>query len=187
MQKLFSKPFLPSFERMNEALHEYFVIYKPKDIVSGDFYWFAHLEDKIFIATVDCTGHGVPGAFMSMIGSSSLLNEIVNVEKISNPAEILKKLDNDIRIALKQEKTGNSDGMDLALCMLEPSENFSTKITFSGAKRPFYYVQDGVFKEIKGVNKAIGGKHKKPDSKFKSEEVVLKSGSIFYLYYRWHD
>ncbi|MFT5618771.1 MAG: serine phosphatase RsbU (regulator of sigma subunit), partial [Arenicella sp.] len=171
---------LPSIEKMNEALHEYFIIYKPKDIVSGDFYWFTHLGDKIFIAAVDCTGHGVPGAFMSMIGSS-LLNEIVNLERITNPSEILKRLDIDIQIALKQEKTGNSDGMDVALCVLEPAEDFCAKITFSGAKRPLYYVQDGILEEVKGVNKAIGGKHKRPDRMFKSEEIILKPGSIFYL------
>lgn len=127
-----------------------------------------------------------PGAFMSMIGSS-LLNEIVNVERITEPSEILKRLDIDIQIALKQEKTGNSDGMDVALCMLEPAANFSTKITFSGAKRPLYYVQDGILEEIKGVNKAIGGKHKRPERKFQSEEIILKDRKYFLSLLRWFD
>ncbi len=117
---------LPFEERMKKYL-DIFILYSPKDIVSGDFYWFIHLpaknefSEKKFIATVDCTGHGVPGAFMSMIGMQ-LLNKIVSEDKILNPAEILLKLHKGIIYALKQEKTENSDGMDVCLCKFRPQK-----------------------------------------------------------------
>lgn len=171
---------LPASVKMNEALHEYFVIYKPKDIVSGDFYWFSHQGDRIYIAAVDCTGHGVPGAFMSMIGSS-LLDEIVNVEKVYAPADILEQLNENIRVALKQGQSGNDDGMDLALCLLEPGENFQTKLTFAGAKRPLYYAQKGQILEVKGVNKSIGGVKKDKGKRFENHEILLDAGCTFYL------
>lgn len=171
---------LPAIGKMNEALHEYFIIYRPKDIVSGDFYWFSHQGDRIYIAVVDCTGHGVPGAFMSMIGSS-LLDEIVNVEKVEDPAVILQQLHRSIRTALKQEESGNDDGMDVALCLLEPSDDFKTKVTFSGAKRPLYYSNKGALHEVKGVNKSIGGIKTNTKKSFKNQEFILQSGDTLYL------
>ncbi len=121
-----------------------YIIFRPKDVVSGDFYWHAHLPakeeftEKVFFAAVDCTGHGVPGAFMSMIGNR-LLNEIVLEQKIISPNEILERLDEKVKNALRQESSNNNDGMDLCLLRLEkiPGEkNILAK--FCGAKRPLY-------------------------------------------------
>jgi len=117
-----------------------FVLFKPKDIVSGDFYWYARLErregfcEKHFIAAIDCTGHGVPGAFMSMIGNR-LLNEIVNERKTTDPAEVLDLLDQGVVKALKQETSENSDGMDVCLCRVDRLDDGGSKVFFSGAKR----------------------------------------------------
>ncbi len=116
-------------------LFESFIIYKPKDIVSGDFYWFAKLKDKAFLAAVDCTGHGVPGAFMSMIGNS-LLNEIVLEKKVVEPAKILSLLNEKIVESLRQEETENNDGMDVCFISIDLK---TKEITFSGAKTTFIY------------------------------------------------
>ncbi len=173
---------LPSRERMNEALHEYFIVYQPKDIVSGDFYWFNHVGDKIFLAVTDCTGHGVPGAFMSIVGIN-ILNEIVNIENEYDPAVILETLNRYVSLSLRQHEVNNVDGMDVALCVMEPYENFKTKITFAGAKRPLYYFQNGELHKIEGVRKTIGGglRLSRKSRKFESHEVILDSNSMLYL------
>ena len=173
---------LPSKEKMNEALHEYFVLYKPKDIVSGDFYWFNHIEDKIFIAVTDCTGHGVPGAFMSIVGIN-LLNEIINVEKVHNPAKVLTLLNQYVTLSLRQHEVNNIDGMDIALIVLETHEDFTTTITFAGAKRPMYYFTNGELHRVEGVRKTIGGGKRisRKEREFVSKEITLQSDSSIYL------
>ena len=115
-------------------LFESFIIYRPKDIVSGDFYWFTQINNTAFLAAVDCTGHGVPGAFMSMIGNSHL-NEIVIEKQITNPAKILTLLNEKIIVSLRQDETANKDGMDVCFISIDLKSN---EITFSGAKRPLY-------------------------------------------------
>ncbi|NOZ47324.1 MAG: SpoIIE family protein phosphatase, partial [Chlorobi bacterium] len=126
-------------ESLMSPLHEHFVLFKPRDIVSGDYYWMAHKENKSFIVAADCTGHGVPGAFMSMLGMS-FLNEIVNKSQIIEPDEILNKLRESVISALKQ--TGKSDeakdGMDLAMYVWDRETNL---IAFSGANNPLYYTR----------------------------------------------
>ncbi|MEH0156274.1 SpoIIE family protein phosphatase [Limibacter armeniacum] len=174
------KAVLPSIEKMRETLHEFFVLWMPKDIVSGDFYWFNHIDDRIYLAVVDCTGHGVPGAFMSMIGTSSL-NDIVNVNKVYSPAKILEQLHLTIRAKLKQYEAKNMDGMDISLCMLEPHDDFDMKLTFAGAKQPLYYVKDGKFCEIKGDRKSIGGMQRENKREFTDHEVILSAGDSLYL------
>ena len=131
---------LPTDEEIAELLPESFVLFKPKDIVSGDFYWITRTKDnKAIWATVDCTGHGVPGAFMSMIGNA-LLNEIVIEKGITEPARILNELKTHIIDSLSQ--TGASgehrDGMDIALCVLDKKTN---KLEFAGANNPLYIVR----------------------------------------------
>lgn len=173
---------LPSKEKMNEALHEYFVLYKPKDIVSGDFYWFNHIEDKIFIAVTDCTGHGVPGAFMSIVGTN-LLNEIINVEKVYDPAKVLELLNRYVTLSLRQNEVNNIDGMDIALIVIETHEDFTTKVSFAGAKRPLYYFEDGDLHKIEGVRKSIGGGKRlsRKEKKFETKEVTLQNEASIYL------
>jgi serine phosphatase RsbU (regulator of sigma subunit) len=166
-----------------------FILFKPKDVVSGDFYWYAHLparydlSEKFFFAVSDCTGHGVPGAFMSMIGTR-LLSEIVNERKITSPNEILSELNNGIIKSLQQRKSGNHDGMDVCLCRLEPDLNNNEYIlTFSGAKRPLYiyYSDKKEFERIPGVRKSIGGKETKNAEMYSNVVRNLKKGDILYL------
>lgn len=154
---------LPSRNDLNELFNS-FVIFRPKDIVSGDFYWYARLpakngySEKIFVAAVDCTGHGVPGAFMSLV-SSRLLNEIVLEHKIVSPNEILETLDKRVNNILRQRETDNHDGMDLTLCRFEPKENGSYKAKFAGAKRPLYVhkSKENSVTEFEGTRRSIGG------------------------------
>ncbi len=174
------------------AIDQYFdsfIIFKPKDVVSGDFYWFAHLPqkgelgEKYFFATVDCTGHGVPGAFMSMIGSR-LLNEIVNEKKITNPAEILTALDAGVIKSLKQDKSDNNDGMDVCLCRIEKDEEKKeAKITFSGARRPLYFYNpfDKSVSKLVGDRKSIGGISSRNTEQFTNTEKILPKDTILYL------
>ncbi len=154
-----------------------FILYKPKDIVSGDFYWFAVKDDLIIIAAVDCTGHGVPGAFMSVLGNS-ILNQIVNENDIVNPSEILFQLDKRVRNALQQSADGKSqDGMDIGLCVID---KVNQKMGYAGAKRPLYLVRDGELSEIK-VNKiSIGGKIEEQPV-FESVVLQMQANDMIYL------
>jgi serine phosphatase RsbU (regulator of sigma subunit)/tetratricopeptide (TPR) repeat protein len=176
---------LPGSERMSPFLKDYFVIYRPKDIVSGDFYWFSNTEHKLFIAAVDCTGHGVPGAFMSMVGND-LLDEIVNLEDQHDPAEILAQLHQGIFRRLKQDTGKNDDGMDVCLCKIEyafegKKEEDEVLVSFAGAKRPFFYTDSAEVKEIKGSNMAIGGMKKNTGKHFQTHSIPLKKQDMVYL------
>ena len=161
-------------------LFESFIIYRPKDIVSGDFYWFAQLNDKAFLAAVDCTGHGVPGAFMSMIGNS-LLNEIVLEKKITEPAKILSLLNDKVVESLRQEETENNDGMDVCFISIDLK---TKEITFSGAKRPLFIFKrkSTSLDEIKGDRISIGGaKRQKETEGFNNHTISADKGDILYL------
>ncbi|MBU8892450.1 MAG: SpoIIE family protein phosphatase [Bacteroidales bacterium] len=161
-------------------LFDSFIIYKPKDIVSGDFYWFTRLKDRAFLAAVDCTGHGVPGAFMSMIGSS-LLNEIVLEKQVSEPSKILSLLDEKIIESLRQDETENNDGMDVCFISIDLKSN---EIAFSGAKRPLFIFKNKTseFNEIKGDRISIGGAKKdKKNETFNNHIIQTETGDILYL------
>ncbi len=178
---------LPGQRELNKFF-ETFIIFKPKDIVSGDFYWFAHLPakgtytEKIFIATVDCTGHGVPGAFMSMI-SNQMLKEIVLERNIVKPKEILTMLDKKVKHSLRQDETENNDGMDVVLCRIE-RENDTYRVKFAGAKRPLYYYKNSEedVALIRGDRRSIGGmKLKAKKIEFEDVELVLNKGDKVWL------
>ncbi len=157
--KRIQEAILPPIEDISEFFKESFVLFKPRDIVSGDFYWFYQKNDIAVIAACDCTGHGVPGAFMSMIGNT-LLNQIVIEKGNQSPAKILTLLNDAVRKALKQSREGNEsrDGMDLALCVINKAEN---KLSYAGANRPLYYFDNSKtedkFGEIKPSKFPIGG------------------------------
>ena len=174
---------LPDITEMNEAFGEHFALYKPKDIVSGDFYWLSTAHEKYyFLASVDCTGHGVPGAFMSMIGSR-LLNNIVNENNITDPSKILLKLDEGVKKSLKQEKSKNRDGMDVCLVRFNKTDNLEN-ITFAGAKRPLliYRAESKKVERIKGTRRTIGGGYiKAKTSDFVNTEIKLNKNDIIYL------
>lgn len=190
---------LPDDKQLDELFNEHFVIYQGKDIVSGDFYWLDYVPasianaeiyndskptkflDEIFIAVGDCTGHGVPGGFMSMV-ANHLLGELVNIKRIYDPAIVLSKLDMRVREALKQYDKLNDDGMDICLCRIERIEEGYTKVTFAGARRPlFYYSQiTSSFEIVQGDRHSIGGMHRK-EKEFTNHEIILKQGDIIYL------
>jgi len=174
---------------LKEVLDNYFenfIIYRPKDIVSGDFYWFYNKEEtnELFVATVDCTGHGVPGAFMSMIGSR-ILSEVVAEKDSITTSELLEELNLRIKKSLKQSKTENNDGMDVALCCITDTEDKRKKVTFTGAKRPLLYfrMQDEDISILKGDRKSIGGARiKRVNIPFTNQEIILDKGDMLYLY-----
>ncbi len=178
------KSLLPKEEKLKAFFKEHFVIYRPKDVVSGDFYWVEKFNNYIFLVAADCTGHGVPGAFMSMIGNM-LLDKIIEIRQIYDPAQILQNLDQDVRSVLQQEENFDESGMDVCLCRVNaimPDEGF--EIVFSSAKRPFYYF-DHVRKEMvenKGDRKSIGIKLKNsPDFVYTNQSAILHSNDCLYL------
>jgi serine phosphatase RsbU (regulator of sigma subunit)/ligand-binding sensor domain-containing protein len=170
---------LPIMDEIKKVLPESFVFYRPRDIVSGDFYWFVKKGKDVYIAAADCTGHGVPGAFMSMIGHT-LLNEILNQKNITSTGEILTELHKQIRISLKQDLQESRDGMDIALCKL----NIETyKLEYSGAMRPLYVISDGELKEVKADKFPIGGFQEEEEVRvFNTNEIQLKKGDLFYVF-----
>ena len=164
-----------------------FIIFKPRDVVSGDFYWFNERVDengklKLFLASVDCTGHGVPGAFMSMIGSR-LLSEIVLEQKVSSPKLILEILDKKVKTALRQETSDNNDGMDMAVCVIE-KENDSYHLTYSGAKSDLYYFshKNDDITVLSSERRSIGGsKQKRGNIEFTDKDFYLFENDILWL------
>ncbi len=170
---------LADTKRLQAFFNDLFIIYRPKDVVSGDFYWFSQINDQeaIFVLA-DCTGHGVPGAFMSMLGST-LLHETINVKGISNePARILKNLHSALRKILKQDESRNTDGMDISLCYFQKQAT-GTKISFAGAKTAMYYVENQQFMTIQGDRIYLGGKN--PSVEFQNKEAFVSPNSVFYF------
>ncbi len=196
--KTIQQAILPRKKEIKEHF-DFFKIFRPRDIVSGDFYWYAKVTHNgnplHLMAVVDCTGHGVPGAFMSMIGNQ-LLDEIIFEKRVYSPCEILDLLDQRIKKALRQDESDNNDGMDVCLCVFEKQSGeqdgvqtnnfeYSYRITFAGAKRPlFYYEQQGgdEIKTIKGSRKSIGGvRSVRSNIEFENNEIFLKKNDILYL------
>jgi|GEM_PF-1406442 len=156
--KRIQEAILPTDKELRAALGEHFVIFRPKDIVSGDFYWMLESKEYTFIAVVDCTGHGVPGACMSMMGSS-LLNRIVGEMQIHDPAEILQILDSSVVKSLRQNESANKDGMDMTICRIEKKNNDDVEVAFAGAKNGLFYYDgdEKLTKKIRGERFSIGG------------------------------
>jgi serine phosphatase RsbU (regulator of sigma subunit) len=171
--------FLPDVEILNNYFNESFIYYKPKDVVSGDFYWFSPInKHEVIIVVADCTGHGVPGALMSIVGISAL-NKLVNERKIYEPALILKELNNEIKDALKQNNTltKQRDGMDIALINVNRT---TQEIYFAGANRSLLIINDSNLKEYKPEKISIGG-FTEYNTEFKNKVIPYKSGDTIYL------
>jgi len=167
---------LPNINVIKEHLPNGFILFKPRDVVSGDFYWFNQVEGKSFFACVDCTGHGVPGAFMSMIGNS-ILNEIILTKKITSPSAILSSLNRSIFKVLKQNTSESRDGMDMALCMINPKNN---TLTYSGANRELLLIRNGELIEYKPTKNAIGG-FTDSNTIFKETVIDIQPNDLFYM------
>ncbi len=173
---------LPSKEELTKYFPEHFVFFRPREIVSGDFYWLSSQNEKTILAIADCTGHGVPGAFMSMIGNT-LLNEIVNEQKIFSPAEILNRLNEGIVHALHGQSRSQDDGMDISVCLFEKN-----KIKFAGANHSLYIVQNNSLQEIKGDIYSIGSMFgpkdsslRKKDFSFSEKEFSISGKTSVYM------
>ncbi len=181
---------LPDLKEI-EHVFESFVLFHPKDIVSGDFYWFSNLgrnrsgDETIFIAAIDCTGHGVPGAFLSMIGSR-MLSAIVNESKVRETDTILELMDKRLRHALNQPKSDNDDGMDICLCKIirkdaRKQEEQPIYVSFSGAKRSLFLKRgDREVEIVKGDRRTTGGGHFNPNP-FSKHELSLHKNDRIYL------
>ncbi|MBK7817978.1 MAG: SpoIIE family protein phosphatase [Sphingobacteriaceae bacterium] len=168
--KLIQQSLLASKDMLDKNLESYFIIYKPKDIVSGDFYWASETPKGFLVACVDCTGHGVPGAFMSLIGKENLDKALA---KTVNPGEILHELNINVKRSLNQNNTsGNKDGMDAAILRIERDKNGNAKVAYAGANRPLYILKNDLssVEEIKATKQAVGG--------FTSNEQVFEEHII---------
>ena len=170
---------LPSKETIDKILSEYFILYKPRDIVSGDFYWIQQKDKKIIVAVSDCTGHGVPGAFMSLIGTS-FINEIVNINNIINPNEILDNLKIRIINSLQQSSKDDSvrDGMDMSICVIDNDKN---TLDFSGANNPIYIVRDDELIEV-SPDKMPVSIYKNITKPFTNHKINLSKGDLIYMF-----
>lgn len=200
--KRIQKALLPQQVAFKNYFKDSFIYFRPKEIVSGDFYWFSDanlhtvidllseqsfnpdqnlLNNKqadVIVGAIDCTGHGVPGAFMSMIGFT-MINEIVG-RGINKCDEVLNLLHQGVRNALKQDKTDNRDGMDIALCSVKKKEKV---LEFSGARNPLIYIQNNELHEIKGDRFSIGGlQREEVDRKFNLHQIKIDKPSYFFIF-----
>ncbi|MFN8255012.1 MAG: SpoIIE family protein phosphatase [Bacteroidales bacterium] len=173
---------LPSEALIKSYFPDSFIYFKPKDIVSGDFYWFSMQNDMLFVATVDCTGHGVPGAFMSLIGNS-LLNHIVNEKKIFRPSDILKELNSGVHLALSQSKSEadqREDGMDISICRFDKKLG---EVQIACANHTALFLQNEEIKEIVGDEISIGDTFSRKESlEFTNHVITFDNNCIMYMF-----
>ncbi len=173
---------IPDTKLIKRILPESFIFYRPRDIVSGDFPWFMHNEHYAYIAAVDCTGHGVPGALLSFVGYFTL-NNVIGQNNEYSAGSICDKLHDGVRATLKQgtEYARGQDGMDIALVKIDIKTN---KIEFAGAHRPLYLLRDGEIIEYKGDRKAIGGilPGRKGEEPFVTHQIQMKKGDKIFFF-----
>jgi len=169
---------LPPVELLNSILPEYFIFFKPRDIVSGDFYWAKKINQYVVVAAADCTGHGVPGGFMSMLGIS-FLNEIIAKKEITKANQVLENLRTYVKHSLNQTgKSGETkDGMDIALCIIDTTEK---KLQFAGANNPMFYIKNGELIVYEPTRNPIGIYIM--EKSFINHEFEYINGEQFYLF-----
>lgn len=170
---------LPTEQTIRESLKEHFILYQPKDIVSGDFYWVSHLNGKSIVAAIDCTGHGVPGALLSIVGHNAI-NQSINEHGLTSPAKIMDHMNTTIKSVLQQDK-GNDikDGMDMALCCIDYS---SKTIEFAGANNPLYLIRGGKLEIIKGSKLTVGSISETVNVGPENHQIQLAEGDVLYLF-----
>ncbi len=172
---------LPPNDYVKTYLPKTFILFKPKDIVSGDFYWLQDKKDQILFAAVDCTGHGVPGAFMSIVGHNAI-DQIVAEQGLTKPSEILDALNKSVSDTLRQSNSEDNsvkDGMDLSLCAFNRRTNM---MEYAGAFNPFWMIRNGEFIEIKGDKFPIGNLKKGENKKFTNHSIPLQVGDTIYVF-----
>ncbi len=165
---------------VDKLLPEHFILYLPKDVVSGDFYYVSEFKDKILFAAVDCTGHGVPGALMSVIGFNGFV-QAVQAENVNTPAELLSFLDEYVNDVLRQthDESGVKDSMDLAVCTVDFQKK---EVMYAGAYNPLYYVKRGEFFEIKADKLPIGVNVDGVVDIYTNHIVQLTGGDSVYIF-----
>jgi len=168
---------------LKKVFKDLFILFLPKDIISGDFYWYYKNENYYYLAVVDCTGHGVPGALLSIVGNM-LLNEAVNGIQNAKPGELLTSLHENVRLVLSQtnERGGSRDGMEVALCRINKD---LTELVFAGANRPLYYFEKSNLKQLKevsGTRKGIGGLQREEFRVFDDTTISLENVHSLYMY-----
>jgi serine phosphatase RsbU (regulator of sigma subunit) len=170
---------LPSEEFFRKHFCDSFIFFRPKDIVSGDFYWIDEKEDKIFVVAADCTGHGVPGALMSMVGLE-IIEKAINVDNIEKPSAILSVMNRALERTFSREKNLGTiirDGMDIGLCVIDRKKK---KLEYSGAFFPLYLIRENTLTEIKGDKVIIG---MNPEGmEYTSHEMDLFENDILYIF-----
>ncbi len=177
--KRIQEAILPDEQIIHKVFGDAFIYYKPKDIVCGDFYWFAKKGDEIIMAAIDCTGHGVPGALMTVIGNS-ILHQVVNFSGVTDPAKILNQLDRKLLETMKHHGGAiTNDGMDVSICRYRISKR---ELTFAGAKRPLYLFKKGELLEIKGNKFPIGSFQYDSEKLFTEHRLNVNSGDTIYLF-----
>ncbi len=172
-------------EEIRKYIPDFFVLYKPKEIVSGDFFWFSTLSDadgsignKLIIAAADCTGHGVPGGFLAMLGNS-LLHQIVNTRNIRQPDLILNELHRNFKKTLYQEQNDNDDGMTISICTID---RLQKTIEFAGSESPFVYFQHGKMFRIEGDETSIGGMQFEENPIFTKHCIDISTPTMVFLF-----
>ncbi|MFO7940580.1 MAG: two-component regulator propeller domain-containing protein [Bacteroidales bacterium] len=178
--KRIQEALMPSHELFKKVVPESFILYQPKDIVSGDFYWVNRQGDKTFVAVVDCTGHGVPGAFMSIIGFE-LLRNITDVQGIDEADKILYEMNRGVAVTFGKENSNIRlrDGMDIALCVIDKQKQ---TLDYAGAFRPMYYIRDNKLEEIKGDRFSVGLMDEKEVKRVTKTTIPIKPGDVFYIF-----
>jgi len=178
--KRIQEAILPPAKFVKENLSESFILYKPKDIVSGDFYWVRKKDNYIMVAAVDCTGHGVPGAFMSIVGHN-LLNKAVDEIKNTTASEVLNHINKGLSETLKQTSEDESvkDGMDISIGLIDFKKR---ELLFAGAYNPLYLVRNKALQEIEGDNISIGAYSEDKTKIYSNHKILLEKGDCIYLF-----
>ena len=178
--KRIQEALLPERMILSHTFKESFLLFKPKDTLSGDFYWYARLGNKFIFAVADCTGHGIPGAMVSVLGYT-VLDDIVKSGGVTDPGHILRRLDKAVRKLFKQgrEGYGINDGMDIAICTIDFEKK---KIGFAGANRPLAYVRDKKLLVYRGNKNGIGGTQNYDTIAFDTVYIPYVKGDSIYLF-----
>ena len=169
---------LPDIKLIQQSFLQSFVLYIPKDIVSGDFFSFFKKDKSAIIIAADCTGHGITGAFLSVIGNS-LLNQIINEKKITNPGKILGRLHQEMISTLNQRNTESTDGMDVSVCCVDFEKN---TLDFAGANRPLWLIRNGELLVYSPDKLPVGGLQILHNSDFMNHHLLLQKNDTFYIF-----
>ena len=176
--KRIQKLLLPNTNLIDSYLDEHFILFKPRDVVSGDFYFCTEENNHLIFSVIDCTGHGVPGAFMTLI-AHNMLSQIINIQKITAPSKILAQLNINIKNILKQENSGNQEGMDMGICSYNKENQI---LYFSGAKSPLFVINQSTCYIIKGSKAPIGGTTHLQNAYYEDHKLEIEQKTKLYMY-----